>query len=176
MDVESKLQTFSEWFWPSTDTSGGLVPGALLEFTIWIAVVALLSLLISFIVATVKHGPARGGDMVYKFIVSALGVLIFFSPKRALALAWLAMQEAIRRKVVAVFVTFIIILLFAAWFLDNTNRNPAKLYMEFVLTATTYLVLLLGLFLSAVSLPQDIQNRTIYTIVTKPVRPTELVI
>ena len=60
MDVESKLQTFSEWFWPSTNTNGVLVPGALLEFVIWIAVVALLSLAISFIVATVKHGPARG--------------------------------------------------------------------------------------------------------------------
>lgn len=176
MDVDSKLQTFGEWFWPSTSPSGGLVPGALLEFAIWISVVALLSLLISFIVATVKHGPTRGGDMVYKFLVSALGDLIFFSPKRALALAWLAMQEALRRKVVAVFITFVIILLFAAWFMDSTNRNPAKLYLGVVLNWTTYLVLLMALFLSAISLPQDIQNRTIYTIVTKPVRPTELVI
>jgi hypothetical protein len=176
MDVESKTQSFGEWFLPGTNSDGTMSFGALLEFSMWIGVVALLSLAISFIVATVKYGPARGGDMVYKFLVSALGDLIFFSPRRTLALAWLAMQEAIRRKVVAVFITFVVILLFAAWFLDSTNRDPAKLYLSFVLTATTYLVLLLGLFLSAFSLPQDILNRTIYTIVTKPVRPTELVI
>lgn len=38
------------------------------------------------------------------------------------------------------------------------------------------LVLLLGLFISAFSLPADIKNRTIYTIVTKPVRATEIVV
>ena len=45
-----------------------------------------------------------------------------------------------------------------------------------MLTATTYLVLLMALFLSAFSLPADIKNRTIYTVVTKPVRPGEIVL
>jgi len=45
-----------------------------------------------------------------------------------------------------------------------------------VLSATTYLILLLVLFLSAFSLPADIRSRTIQTIVTKPVRASEVVL
>ena len=37
-------------------------------------------------------------------------------------------------------------------------------------------VLALALFLGVFSLPNDIQNRTIFTIVTKPVRPLEIVL
>ena len=48
--------------------------------------------------------------------------------------------------------------------------------MSFVLTATSYLILFMALVLSAFSLPGDIQNKTIFTIVTKPVRPTEVVL
>jgi hypothetical protein len=71
---------------------------------------------------------------------------------------------------------FLLILLFAGWFLDSKSYDPATLYLSFVLTATTYLVLLMALFLSAFSLPADIKNKTIYTIVTKPVRPSEIVL
>ena len=45
-----------------------------------------------------------------------------------------------------------------------------------MLTATSYLVLLLALFLSSLSLPADIKNRTLHTVVTKPVRPSEIVL
>jgi hypothetical protein len=45
-----------------------------------------------------------------------------------------------------------------------------------VLTATNYLILALALFISAFSLPTDIKSKTIYTIVTKPVRATEIVL
>ncbi len=38
------------------------------------------------------------------------------------------------------------------------------------------MVLLLGLFLSCFSLPADIKNKTVQTIVTKPVRSTEIVL
>ena len=45
-----------------------------------------------------------------------------------------------------------------------------------MLTATSYLVLLLALFLSSLSLPADIKNRTLHTVVTKPVRASEVVL
>ena len=61
------------------------------------------------------------------------------------------------------FGVFLLILLFAGWFLDANSNDPAPLYLSFVLTATTYLVLLIALFLSAFSLPADIKNHTIYT-------------
>jgi ABC-type transport system involved in multi-copper enzyme maturation permease subunit len=75
-----------------------------------------------------------------------------------------------------VFAVFILILLFAGWYLDRQNIDPARLYLDFVLTATAYLVLLLALFLSSMSLPADFKSHTIYTIVTKPVRASEVVL
>ena len=74
------------------------------------------------------------------------------------------------------FAVFILILLFAGWFLDPGSIDPARLYLGFVLTATSYLVLLLALFLSSLSLPTDIKNRTLHTVVTKPVRASEVVL
>ena len=77
---------------------------------------------------------------------------------------------------VVVFAVFILILLFAGWYLDPASIDPARLYLDFVLTATSYLVLLLSLFLSSQSLPADIKSHTIYTVVTKPVRASEVVL
>ena len=56
------------------------------------------------------------------------------------------------------------------------NSNPARVYLSFVLGTTNYLVLLMALFLSTFSIPNDIKNRTIYTVVTKPVRASEIVL
>ena len=53
---------------------------------------------------------------------------------------------------------------------------PPGCTSSFVLTATSYLVLLLALFLSSLSLPADIKNRTLHTVVTKPVRASEVVL
>jgi hypothetical protein len=105
-----------------------------------------------------------------------LGDLVSISPRRVSALAWLAVQESLRRRVLVGFGVFVLILLFAGWFLDTQSRDPATLYLSFVLTATTYLVLLMALFLSVFSLPADIKNKTIHTVVTKPVRPGEIVL
>jgi hypothetical protein len=91
-------------------------------------------------------------------------------------LAWLAVKESIRRRVVVVFAVFMLLLLFAGWFLDPGSPNPARLYLNFALTATGYLVLLLALFLGSQSLPNDIKSRTLQTIVTKPVRTSEIVL
>ncbi len=93
-----------------------------------------------------------------------------------MALSWLAVKESIRRRVVVVFAIFILVLLYAGWFLDPKSTNPALLYLSFVLTATGYLVLVMALFLSALSLPADIKNRTLHTVVTKPVRMSEIVL
>ena len=71
---------------------------------------------------------------------------------------------------VVVFAVFVMILLFAGWFIDPASPDPARLYLDVVLTATGYLMLLLALFLSASSLPADIKNKTLHTVVTKPVR------
>jgi hypothetical protein len=98
------------------------------------------------------------------------------SMRRIGALARLAFKEAIRRKVLFVVGLFVVLLMLAGWYLNPESDDPARLYISFVLTTTNYLILALALFISAFSLPEDIKSKTIYTIVTKPVRPTEIVL
>jgi hypothetical protein len=93
-----------------------------------------------------------------------------------MAIARLTVKESIRRRVIVGFVIFVLIFLFAGWFLDVKSDDPAHLYLSFVLTTTGYLVIVLGLFLASASIPADIKSKTIYTIVTKPVRAGELVV
>ncbi|MCU0980894.1 MAG: ABC transporter permease, partial [Pirellulaceae bacterium] len=69
-----------------------------------------------------------------------------------------------------------VVLLFAGWFLDTDSDHPARLYLSFMLTATQFMILVLAILLSTFSLPADIKSKTIYTVVTKPVRPGEIVL
>lgn len=156
---------------------------AVLRYLAIVGLVGLLGLFVSAIILVARYGPHPAGDMIYRLLVSAAADLARFSPKRVFALARLAAQESMRRRVWVALVVFGVILMFAGWFLNPTSSEQAqidsfqtaKLYINFVLTATTYLVMLLALFLSAFSLPADIKSRTIFTVVTKPVRTGEIV-
>jgi hypothetical protein len=162
---ENPLPPFSEWFAPSA--------------VYWLLVLLGLgcaALLGSWLFAALRHGPGGGTAIVGRAVIQALCDGWGISCRRIGALARLAVKESIRRWVVAVFAVFLVVLLFAGWFLDPNSPNPARLYIGFMLTTTTYLILLLALFLSAFSLPNDIRNHTIYTVVTKPVRASEIVL
>ena len=102
--------------------------------------------------------------------------LVLISGRPVGALAWLTVKEAIGRRVTVVVLIFLLGLLFAGWFLDPTSTEPHRLYLNFVLGTTNYLVLLLMVFLAAFRLPSDIQNKTIYTVLTKPVRTVEIIL
>lgn len=171
MVLEKQPLPYLEWLlWSGSE------PGALIIWLATVAGVTIGALFLAGIILTVLHGPNKAGDIIFDVLKSALWDLVYTSPRRVLALAWLAVQESLRRHVLVGFVVFLAILLFAGWFLDPSQTNPTRVYIDFVLTSTTYLVLLLALVLSAFSLPQDIQNRTIFTLVTKPVRPIEIVL
>lgn len=151
----------------------GFLPGSL--------AICLLLLVLApfccFVVAAFQYGPSEAFYYVARAMFSAVTEdLPRFSPRRTFAVARLAIQEAIRNRVLVGFGVFVILLLFAGLFLDVSNSNPARVYLSFVLHATNYLVLLMALFLSAFSIPNDIKNRTIYTVVTKPVRASEIVL
>src|SRR5882724_5242266 len=165
MTLESVPPIFWSWIWP-----------ALQFFLQAAAILGCTALAVGFLVSAFRYGPVAGGDITYRMMRTGVRDMIALSPRRILALAWLAIQESLRRRVLVGFGMFLLILLFAGWFLDTKSNDPATLYLSFVLTATTYLVLLMALFLSAFSLPADIKNHTIYTIVTKPVRPGEIVL
>jgi ABC-type transport system involved in multi-copper enzyme maturation permease subunit len=139
--------------------------------------IGLLAFIACYIFAIAKYGPGEGFYQVTKVIYELLARdLPGTKGRRIYALAKLAFQEAIRRRVLAVMAVFIVGLLFAGWFLDPGSSNPAQLYISFVMTGSSYLVILLGLFLSCFSLPSDVKTKTIQTITTKPVRSTEIVL
>jgi hypothetical protein len=150
---------------------------AMLQGIVLFVLAIVLGLMVGYVVSAARYGPVEG----FYAVARAIRDLVRFdlpgtSIRRVLALARLAFKEAIRRKVLFVVGLFLVGLLLAGWYLNPESDDPARLYISFVLTATNYLILALALFISAFSLPNDIKNKTIYTVVTKPVRPTEIVL
>lgn len=172
MPIETEIPELSSWLVPSLGVwaiaLAGLAIGLFVLGWIW----ALLH-------AGVVGNPALFGSQTRRFLArtwAASTDLVLISPRRVGALAWLGVKEAIRRRVIIVFVVFLGILLMAGWFLDPASDNPAKLYLNFVLGTSNYLILLLMLLVTVFSLPNDIQKKTIYTVLTKPVRPSEIIL
>lgn len=159
------FRSFSEWFQP-----------ALGHFLIVVLVCLVLGALVSTLISVVRYGPAEAFYKVWAGFFRAIPDL-FVSPRRVGAIARLAIQETLRRRVMLVaFAMFALALLFGGWFLDPNSDHPERTYLGFVLAGTQFLVLFLGLLVSTFSLPQDIQNKTIYTVVTKPIKSSEIVL
>lgn len=178
LSFENKLITFYEWLFPSEfnlqrPDTWGFALGAL----VIIFLLAILSPFFWFVIASFTRGPSEAFYLVSRSILSSLNEdAPGFSFRRTWAIARLSLQEAIRNRVLIAFFLFILVLLFAGLFLDVKNSNPARLYLSFVISTTNYLLLLMTVFLSTFSIPNDIKNRTIYTVVTKPVRSGEMVL
>lgn len=165
--------TFQEWLM----RPGAFLESAFLQGIVLIILSIVIGLLVGYVISSARYGPGEGFYAVARAVRDLLTVdLPGTSLSRIFALSRLAFKEAIRRRVLFVIGLFVVILLLAGWFLNPESDDPARLYISFVLTATNYLMLALALFISAFSLPQDIESRTIYTIVTKPVRASEIVI
>lgn len=167
------MQLYPEQFWTYWEwliEKNGLRDGLFLAL-----ILAVIGFLVGLIVAVIKHGPGEGFLNVSRLIGQLFTVDIpKLSGRRIWAIAKLAIKESIRKKVLVVVGVFIVGMMFAGWYLDQNADYPARLYISFVLTMTNYMVIVLGLFISSFSIPADIKSRTIYTIVTKPVRPLEL--
>ncbi len=161
-----ELQTFAQWFGPA------------LQFcVIAIPILIALAVFVWYLVSAIRRGPVEGFYAVAQVIASFVGKDIpGTSLRRIWALTRLTIQEALRRRVLIAFAIFALIFLFAGWFLDVKSDDPAHLYLSFVLTTTNYLVIALALFLSVFSVPSDIKKKTIYTVVTKPVRASEIIL
>ncbi|MBN1851891.1 MAG: ABC transporter permease [Pirellulales bacterium] len=172
MVVEWEPLPFWDWLIRGRDGAHG----ALLSFVIILAVLGVASFVISYLVMTVRYGPMQAGDRIYRVVANAFSELFQLSPRRIWALARLAVQEASRRRIVVALILFVVILLFAGWFLKTDYKEPGRLFFSFVLTATIYLVLGIALLLSAFSLPADIKSKTIHTVITKPVRAAEIIL
>ena len=165
MVLETELTPFTQWIGP-----------ALGEFAAIVGLLIAAILLASFVVAGYRNGPRAAVRTLKETLVSMLDDVFGMSPRRVYALTWLAVKEAIRRRIVAVFVIFVVVLLFAAWFQDPGSDQPAQWYIGFVLGLTWFLVIGMALIMSVFSLPTDLKNRTVHTVVTKPVRSSEIVL
>jgi hypothetical protein len=176
MVLEQELLPFLTWLigYPWTEPYA-VLNSALFRFALTGAVLAILALVVGFLIALVRHGPLKAGDITYRVVVNGFSELFKTSPRRVWAIARLAIKESIRRRVIVALAIYIVILLFAGWFLQTGYREPGKLFFSVVLTATTYLVLMISLLISAFSLPNDFKSKTIYTVVTKPVRAGDIV-
>lgn len=181
MALERGIPDFWVWLLGNPTTAASLLDPRNWGFLFGTVAICLLLFLIvpfvCFVVLSLQYGPSEAFYYVARSIFTAFTEdLPRFSPRRTFAIARLAVQEAIRNKILVGFGIFLFLLLVAGMFLDVANSNPARVYLSFVLTSTNYLVLLMALLLSAFSLPNDIKNRTIYTVVTKPVRASEIVL
>jgi len=172
MPLEKEILPFIDWLLPSVDRYG-----AIITFVVAVAGLIVISVFLAYLRMAFLLGPGEGFYAVAKAIVNAVAVdLPNLSLRRVLAIARLAVQEALRRRVLVAFVIFAIVLAFAGLFLDVESDHPARLYLSFVLTASERLILILAVLLSTFSLPNDIKSRTIHTVITKPVRASEIVL
>jgi hypothetical protein len=96
--------------------------------------------------------------------------------RRVFALAKLSFKEAVRRRVLYGFLFILLVFLFASWFIPSKPSDEVRTYVGIVFTVMTILLLFASLLISAFSIPADIRQQTIHTIVTKPVERFEIVL
>lgn len=106
-------------------------------------------------------------------------ILFAFTPsglRRTFAMGKLTFKEAVRRRVLYVFVLFFAPFLFAGWYLPKATEGQILFLVAFVTNAMTWLLLPLAAIMVSMTLPNDLKNRTIQTVVTKPVRRIEIIL
>src|ERR1019366_9368765 len=94
---------------------------------------------------------------------------------RIWAIAWLSWKEAIRGRVIWVFGAMALVFLFADWFVSAKPEDQVRSYVRVVYWSMTPLFLITAGLLGAFSVPNDVKNNSIHTIVTKPVEKFEIV-
>ena len=95
---------------------------------------------------------------------------------RIWAIARLSWKEAIRGRVVWVFGSMALVFLFAEWFLPYKPEDQIRNYVNVVYLSMTVLFLITAGLLGSFSIPNDVKNNSIHTIVTKPVEKFEIVL
>jgi hypothetical protein len=95
---------------------------------------------------------------------------------RIVALARLSLKEAFRKRVLWAFSIMAVIFLFAGWFVPYKPEDQVRNYVRIIYWALSPLFLLVACWLGAFSIPTDVKNQSIHTIVTKPVERFEIVL
>jgi hypothetical protein len=97
--------------------------------------------------------------------------------RRIWALTRLSYKEGIRRRVLWAFLAVGLVFLFGSWFIEAAKpENQVRNYVQILYWTMTPLLLVVAGLLASTSIPTDIKNQTIHTILTKPVERFELIV
>ncbi len=111
MVVETKVDPFLQW-----------LPWALLDWLMVVVVLTVVVVMFVWLWGALRHGPVAAARTVGRTFLSGLVDLVAISPKRVLALSWLAVKEAFRRRVIVVVAVFVLLLLSAGRLKALRNR------------------------------------------------------
>jgi len=95
------------------------------------------------------------------------------------AVAINTLKQAVRMKIAAVFIILLIVLLPAMGVSmtgDGTLKGRLQTFVSYGFSLTSFLLCLLTIVVSVYSLTSDIQQKQIYTVLTKPVRRFQLLL
>jgi hypothetical protein len=148
------------------------------QWFLMVAIVAVAGLALTLVLTIARNGFA-GNRIFWAALGSYASDLLSLSPRRILAITNLTFKEAVRRKALYVFVVFAVLLMFAGWFISDSNERPelqVNVHITFVLTTIAWLILPAAIFLSCWGIPEDIRLRSMHTVVTKPVPRLEIVL
>jgi hypothetical protein len=95
---------------------------------------------------------------------------------RIVAISRLSFKEAVRGRIILVFSGIALVFLFAGFFVPYRDEDQIRNYVRVVYWSLTFLFLLPSILLGAFSIPNDVNNNSIHTIVTKPVERYEVVL
>src|SRR5205807_1755063 len=96
--------------------------------------------------------------------------------RRIFALAKLSFKEAVRRRALYASSGLLLVFLFGSWFIDTKPADQVRTYVQVVFWSMTFLLLFTSVLLASFSIPNDIKQQTIHTIVTKPVERFEVLL
>jgi hypothetical protein len=102
--------------------------------------------------------------------------LPFQRMRRIGALARLSFKEALSRRVLYAFLILLLVPLFGGWFIPHKPETEVSIYVNVMFTAMTPLLCTAAALIAAFSIPTDLKQQTIHTIVTKPVERFEIVL
>jgi hypothetical protein len=127
----------------------------------------------------VRIGGTYMGYVVLARIAVLLAVeLIAVRGRRLYSIARLSLYESNRRMWApwVVIAVFLLVLAFTHWFLQPPRpAEMGRLYVGTLSLLCSILLTVMVTILTPLSLPTDIQQQTIYTVVSKPVRRLELI-
>src|SRR5262249_32482302 len=102
--------------------------------------------------------------------------MVRFRARRIWGLAKLSFKEAVRRRVLWVFLALLLVLLFASWFIQSKSEDQVRTYVQVVSFSMSVLLLVVAALLASFGIPTDMKQQTIHTILTKPVERFEVVL